>query len=67
MFFSSVQRHHLDLRSSGIKHLFAEYRIDVTVVSTGKNTDDVIASFKPDIILLDIYLNNEDGGIFAEN
>ncbi|MDB5280687.1 MAG: response regulator [Ferruginibacter sp.] len=47
--------------------LFAAYRHNVTVVRTGKNLEVVIEEFKPDLILLDIYLTREDGrDIFKE-
>jgi DNA-binding response OmpR family regulator len=41
--------------------LFTLYRHNVTVLSSGKNIDDVINNIQPDVILLDIYLGGEDG------
>lgn len=42
-------------------HLFSMYQFNVNAVSTGREIDTVIKEFKPDLILLDIYLECEDG------
>lgn len=41
--------------------LFSLSMYNVKVISTGKDIAEMITSFRPDVILLDIYLRNEDG------
>jgi DNA-binding response OmpR family regulator len=41
--------------------LFSMYNCNVNVLSSGQNINTVIEEFKPDVILLDIFLDREDG------
>jgi DNA-binding response OmpR family regulator len=51
--------------SAEFKHIYIQllsmYKFGVNAVDTGKNIHAVIEKFKPDLILLDVYLGGEDG------